>query len=178
MIIENFDQFILERFYQPSKETTNKIKKLVEKLEKKWIGGRAFFDALDYNIKHVIDQEVMLGLVKGNKNEWLASSGEFGDILYKLYQQGKFKCKGLVVFNGKMNANNLNAEYYYPKDIDIENKKFIYIDDSYFSGKTVNKINDYLKKYGSKIKSTSVVYDGSKIKKPNVNSFYRYYETS
>lgn len=139
-------------------------------------GGREFFDALDDAIKSVINEDMILALVRGNKNEWLATSGEFGDILYKLWKEGKFQCKGLVVFNGKMLTNKTGVNAWYPVDFELDNKNFIYVDDSLFSGGTAKKIDSFLREHNSSIKSISVIYDGSKEKSKLVKSFFRYYK--
>ena len=97
------------------------------------------------------------------------------DILYELYDNSKIKCKDVVVFNGKMQTKKTDISWYYPHDADISNRQYVYFDDSYFSGRTVEKINKFLSEYNSKIKSVNVVYDGSLKKKDNVHSFYRYY---
>lgn len=135
--------------------------------------GVSFFDALDDAIK---DEEIVLELVKNHEDDWIASSGGFGDVLFRLQEEGKFSCRGLVIFNGKMLTNNLGVNSWYPKEFDLNNKKFIYLDDSYFSGGTVKKISDFLKTKNSVITEVSVVYDGSEEKLDNVNSFYRYWD--
>jgi len=167
---------LFERFYQPPSDIKDRLDELVKRLEKKHGGGRQFFDALDDNIKSITNEDMTLALVKGTKNEWVASSGEFGDKLYKLWKEGKFECKGLVIFNGKMLTNKTGVNSWYPEDFDLDDKKFIYIDDSYFSGSTVSKIDNFLKTKDSKVKRVFVIYDGSKVKKKGVNSFFRYYQ--
>jgi hypothetical protein len=59
---------------------------------------------------------------------------------------------------------------------EVLDKKFVYVDDSYFSGKTAEKINNYLSLRNSKISTIEVIYDGSKDRKNNVKSFFRYYK--
>ena len=81
----------------------------------------------------------------------------------------------MLVFNGKMRTSQIGIRSYYPLDFDIKDKNFVYFDDSYFTGSTANKINRFLIENGSKIKSVSVIYDGSKKKRKGVNSFFRYY---
>jgi len=58
----------------------------------------------------------------------------------------------------------------------VYNKNFIFIDDSFYSGKTRNCIDAELQKYDSKIIRTIVCYDGSKEKDDTVSSLYRYYK--
>ena len=166
---------VFERFYNPPSEIKTRLQSIVDELIEKHKGGRQFFDALDDAIKNVINEDMILALVKGNKNEWLASSGEFGDILYKLWKEGKFECKGLVIFNGKMLTNREGVKAWYPSDFVLNDKNFIYVDDSLFSGSTARKINDFLKSQNSRIKSISVIYDGSKEKSKMIKSFFRYY---
>lgn len=149
----------------------DEIKKIIDNIPHR--RGVEFFDMLDDAIK---DEKIALELVKKYKNDWVVSSGGFGDILYNLYKDGKFSCKGLVIFNGKMLTNNLGVESWYPKNFDLENKKFVYLDDSYFSGGTVRKVTDFLKTKNSSVYEVSVVYDGSEVKLDNVHSFYRYWD--
>ena len=51
------------------------------------------YSALDQAIKDVTSYDMILALLKGNTNEWIVSSGEFGDAIYKLWKENKFKCK-------------------------------------------------------------------------------------
>jgi hypothetical protein len=152
------------------------MKSIVDELTIKYRKGRPFFNALDDIIKNKDNRDIILELVKNCENEWIASSGEFGKIIYDLYSDGIFKCKGVVVFNGKMLTNNISVESWIPEEFDLNNKDFIYVDDSYFSGGTVKKIEGFLLNYNSKIKLVNVMYDGSEEKSTLVNSFYRYWD--
>lgn len=167
---------IYERFYKPPDEIVSRLNSLVDDLRIKYHGGREFFDALDKSIKHITSRDMILHLLRGNDNEWIISSGEFGDIVYQLWKDKKFQCKGVVVFNGKMNSYKIGVVRWYPDNFDFNDKKFIYVDDSLFSGSTYKKINDFLKAYNSEIKSISVIYDGSKEKNKMIKSFFRYYD--
>lgn len=154
-----------------------KLNRIIEDLLLKYKGGRPFFNALDDAIKDPVNEEFIIEIVKGMDNEWLATSGEFGDRLYNLWKNGTIKCKGIIVFNGKMCTKRKGVTCWYPVDIDVDNKRFIFVDDSLFSGSTAKKIDDYLSEYhNSSIKSVSVVYDGSPNKTPMVKSLYRYYK--
>ena len=166
---------IFERFYNPPQEIKDKLDAIVKDLLLKYDGGRPFFNALDASIKSITNNHMILALVKGNSNEYIATSGEFGDIIYKLWKEGKFNCKGMVVFNGKMLTDRTGVNAWYPEDFDLNDKQFVYIDDSLFSGSTYRKINEFLTDHNSKIKSISVIYDGSKNKNKLIRSFFRYY---
>jgi len=167
--------FLFEKFYHPPEEIKDKLKKIISELLFKHEGGRPFFDALDDAIKDIINEDITIALLKGKTNEWVATSGGFGDKVYDLWKRNKIKCKGVVVFNGKMTTHKIGVHSWYPKDFDISNKQFVYVDDSYFSGSTAHKINNFLKENNSLIKNVSVVYDGSKQKVKGVKSFFRYY---
>jgi hypothetical protein len=166
---------IFEKFYSPPLEVKERLNKAVSELLNKYEGGRPFFHALDGFIKDMTNEDIILALLQGTSNEYICASGEFGDKIYKLWKDGKFKCKGVLVFNGKMRTSQIGIKSYYPSNFLIKDKKFVYVDDSYFTGSTANKINRYLIENGSKIKSVSVVYDGCKKKRRGVNSFFRYY---
>ena len=59
---------------------------------------------------------------------------------------------------------------------DINNKDFIFVDDSFYSGTTGYSIDQFLKRVGSKILKTYVVYDGNDKKSDNRIALYNYYD--
>lgn len=158
------------------KNIYKKLEDLVAELIQKHIGGVKFFEALDMNIKDTMNKDIVLELVKSFSDEYIISSGEFGEVLYDLHKNNQFKCIDIVYFNGKIATEGKEVSSYYPKSFDLKNKKFVFVDDSYFSGITTKKIDEYLKKHNSKIKQVAVVYNGNKNKSSFVKSFYRYYK--
>ena len=58
----------------------------------------------------------------------------------------------------------------------IKGNTFLFIDDSYFSGKTALVVKEEIERLGGVFKGTLVAYDGSKVKEENVWSLYRYYD--
>ena len=166
---------IFEKFYHPPLEIKEKLNSIIQNLLVKYKGSE-FFDELDNAIKDVYNENMILALVKGNSNQWIATSGGFGSTLYNLWKLGKFKCKGIVTFNGKIATEGKDVNNWHPSDFDISNKEFVYVDDSYWSGGTAKKINDFLLTQNSKIKFVCVIYDGSKEKSKMVKSFFRYYK--
>ena len=167
---------LFENFKSIPKSIKDRLEGVIRDFRVRLRGGRDFFNAMDAYIKDPSNIDIILELVSKHENDLISTSGEFGDILYKLWIENKFKCKGMIVFNGKMQTNNIGISSYYPNEFDLNNKKFVYIDDSYFSGSTVTKVKEFLKKHNSNIKSVSVIYDGSKEINDNVNSFIRYYD--
>jgi hypothetical protein len=152
-----------------------KLDNIIQDLLDKYKGGRPFFTALDDHIKDGTNEFMILDLAKGLENEFICSSGEFGDKLYELYKSGKLKCREVLIFGGKISTNKTGITPYYPTDFYLDEKEFVYLDDSYFSGRTVKTIDNYLDNFNSRIKEVRVVYDGSKEKLPYVKSIYRYY---
>lgn len=155
----------------------HRFESMVQDLIEKYGGGRPFFDALDDTVKNTINRDIMLEVLKGLENEWVITSGGFGDFVNDLYENGEFKCLGVGVYNGGMCTRGKGVTCWYPPGFKMDDKVFVYVDDSYFSGGTVRTINEYLKKFhNSHIKEVSVAYDGSKNKSPMVRSLYRYYD--
>lgn len=176
--LKTFEEFITEKpgGLNPPDSIYKNLEELIDKLLVKHKGGKPFFDALDDQIKNVLNKKMIIALLKPFENEYIASSGGFGDTLMKLYKKKAFKCKGFVTFNGKMLTLGKGVESYKPEDFDVKKKSFVFVDDSYFSGGTARKIESFFIANGSKVKSVAVIYDGSKTKRKVVNSFYRYYE--
>jgi hypothetical protein len=181
--LPSYFEFINERLLtenpggmNPPKNIYQDLHDLVETLEAKYEGGRKFFDALDDNIKNVTNSDMIIELVKPFKNEYIAGSGGFGKTLFELHKKNMFKCKGIIIFNGKIATEGKKVEGYYPKDFDITGKEFVFIDDSYFSGGTARAIKAYMNDKDSEMKQVAVIYDGSKKKTEFVKSFFRYYK--
>lgn len=89
---------LFEKFYNPPLEIRERLDSAVKELLVKYEGGRPFFHALDSYIKDMINEDMILSLLRGNSNEYLCSSGEFGDKIYKLWKEGKFQVQGNVGF--------------------------------------------------------------------------------
>lgn len=140
-------------------------------------GGETFFDNLDKEVqrKPIVDQ--LLELIEGNKN--IVVSGKFGWFLYTyLGIKIAYKYRNFLIVNGGLRKGEpirfLDSSYI--RDEGLDNLDFIFVDDSFYSGKTRDIINKELNKYDSKIIKTYVIYDGSINKDESVISMYRYYD--
>lgn len=108
------------------------------------------------------------------KDEIIIASGKFGSFFNNWWNANTNYNNKLIIVNGGLRVGN-KIDLSYIKDY-IKNKKFIFIDDSFYSGKTRNTIKNELEKYNANLNKTYVIYDGSKARDDNVCSLYRYYD--
>lgn len=149
----------------------NKIFETVNELLEKYIGGQIFFTELDKAVK--FDMEILRQLV--NQAHILAHNAQTiasGEIGLSMHNMG-IDIDYLVPGGLRHDPTKINLE---PFKGDIEGREFLFIDDSYFSGKTVTVVREEIERLGGKFLGTLVVYDGAKIKDDKVWSLYRYYD--
>lgn len=157
---------------------TDNINYLVEECLIQHEGGEKFFDAIDEKLRNdKLLLTMMIGKVLEQKSfDYIIVSGHFGNV-FKSFCQKNFDQelgKNIIVTNGGLRKNNSITTFW--KDYDIENKNIIFIDDSFYLGRTRDKIKSAIEEHHGKFVCTYVFYDGSKIKDPLVHSFYRYYD--
>lgn len=141
-------------------------------------GGNKFFDAIDEKLR---DDKTLINMMikKVTANEvfdYIIVSGKFGTVFKEYcnnYLDNDFNNK-IIVVNGGLRKDNDIISFW--EDFDIKNKKIVFIDDSYYLGRTRNKIKKAIEENDGNLICTYVFYDGSKIKEDNVHSFYRYYD--
>ena len=78
----------------------------------------------------------------------------------------------VIVVNCSLRKGEIYAEF---RGKYFNNKKFIFIDDSFYSGKTLSKIKEYLLSSNGELIATYVFYDGCKEKTKDLYSIYSYY---
>ena len=144
----------------------------VNELLEQYIGGQIFFTELDKAVK--FDKEVLESLILkveeiADPHTYTIASGEIGLAMHNLRVDIDFLVPGGL----RHDPSKINLEPF--KDT-INGRHFIFIDDSYFSGKTATVIREEIERYGGKFDGTLVAYDGSKVKEDNVWSLYRYYD--
>ena len=115
----------------------------------------------------------------------LVISGGFGYLIMFMLKKDEIKCGGTIlqVSGGltshftDMNKIKKSKEVIIQKQTgDIDNKDFIFVDDSFYSGTTGVSIDHFLKKHSSRILKTYVIYDGNDTKSSDRVSLYRYYD--
>jgi len=150
------------------------IANIVETCVRKHTGGEEFFTALDLRLK---DRTILCSLLDEVlkfqypevESMGLVVSGKFGQFVSDNSPTGNI----LHVSGGLREDKPLEIIRHLE---DTECKHFIFLDDSFYSGKTRDTIKEYLESNGNTLLETFVVYDGSKEKDENVHSLYRYYK--
>lgn len=150
----------------------NKIFDKVNELLEQYIGGQIFFTELDRAVK--FDKEVLESLMIEAANlidddTYTIASGEIGLAMHNLHVDVDFLVPGGL----RHDPTKINLAPFLDK---VKGKKFLFIDDSYFSGKTATVIKEEVEKLGGIFVGTLVAYDGNKTKEENVWSLYRYYD--
>lgn len=141
-------------------------------------GGTKFFDAIDEKLRNDnVLLLMMIGKILTNeKFDYLIVSGKFGNVFKDFCSKhiNEEFCKNIIIVNGGLRHGIDIIDFY--NSYDIKNKNLIFIDDSYYLGRTRNKIKETIAENGGNLICTYVFYDGSKIPDESVNSFYRYYD--
>lgn len=150
----------------------NKIFEKVNGLLEQYIGGQIFFTELDKAVK--FDRDVLESLIVeaanlADNDTYTIASGEIGLAMHNLDVDVDFLVPGGL----RHDPTKINLAPFIDR---IKGKKFLFIDDSYFSGKTAMVIKEEVERLGGIFVGTLVAYDGSKIKEENVWSLYRYYD--
>lgn len=157
----------------------NKIKNFVNICLDKYSGGESYFTELDRLIKN--DNKLLIDFIetaiKDSGINNVVISGEIGRIYYQLKQNGRLKQDiRLCILPGGLRfeyQEDFNPEYC---ESDVEGKNFIFLDDSYYSGKTAKAVQKWTKDHGGSVVKSYVFYDGSYEKSDNVVSLYRYWD--
>jgi hypothetical protein len=140
---------------------------IIQNLLDKYVGGQVYFTALDKHIQHKLISDKLFSIT--SKNNIVIVSGGFGRFIKRIYPE-----KNILLLNGGLrHTKKINLECIAEK---IKNKDFIFIDDSYYLGRTRNVIRAEIERLKGNFKHTYVIYDGSKIKDKEITSLYRYHD--
>lgn len=169
-------------------KNTEKVNNWIKEISKETKGGNLFFDKIDDKIKS--DKNIIIDLFTNINKDFgtnynLVVSGEFGNLVFHLLRKDDIICKGSILlvsggltshFNDMDKIKKIKEVRIIRKSGNIENKDFIFVDDSYYSGTTEFSINHFLKSYNSKIIKTYIVYDGNDKRDKDRISIYNYYD--
>lgn len=149
----------------------NEMFETVNGLLEKYIGGQIFFTELDKAVK--FNKDILTELTEMVKKEfsfaYTIASGEIGLAMHNLGVDIDFLVPGGLRFD----PTKINLEPFADR---IKDQDFIFIDDSYFSGKTAMVVKEEIERLGGRWIGCCVAYDGSKHKEDRIYSLYRYYD--
>ena len=151
----------------------NEMFETVNQLLEQYIGGQIFFTELDKAVK--FNREILKELnavaqdTFGMYNPLTIASGEIGLSMHNLGVHIDLLVPGGLRFD----PNKINLE---PFENKIRGRAILFIDDSYFSGKTATVIREEIERLGGRWLGSLVAYDGAKVKDDKVYSLYRYYD--
>ena len=158
------------------------MKSIVNECLDKYKGGEEYFNELDGMVKNNETLMVLFLIYAVNTSSCdnVILSGGIGLKYLQLQLQNKIPehINIMVVNGGLRKGKEITGGIMSNLEVIPENlydQQIIFIDDSFYSGKTHNKIETFLRSRGSTIYRTYVFYDGSKEKYGNVYSLYRYY---
>lgn len=159
------------------KEMMNPI---VEKCLDRYGGGESYFTEIDAMIKSnpVLMSEYIQYITEKENIYNVILSGEIG--LKYFAMQLKHQIPGdinLFLLPGGLRKDKTILENMLQdkNSYQLKQQKYLFLDDSYYSGKTLNTVSEYIHNIGNILQNTYVFYDGSPVK-TNVKSLYRYYD--
>jgi len=152
------------------------IEKYVYECVKKHIGGEKFFDALDDFIRN---DRAVFGVLKtladniSDKRVNIIVSGKFG-VAWNEYHSS-------FIVNGNLIPDDNYVDPMFDKPFKEWDNAipgvWVFVDDSYFLGRTAKKVQDFVERNGGEFVGVVVAYDGSKEKKRwDLKCLYRYYD--
>ena len=144
----------------------------VNKLLEEYIGGQIFFTALDKAVKFdfsILDQLMRAVRTRFGTDVCTIASGEIGLAMHNFGVKADFLVPGGL----RHDPSKIHLE---PFKDSIKDNKFVFVDDSYFSGRTALVVKEEIERLGGIFLGTYVAYDGSKHREQDVHSLYRYYD--
>ncbi len=161
----------------------NELDLIVKEMLEKHQGGEEFFNHLD----QAVQQNPIVNQIYKKAYFWIVESrlespafivsGKFGRFFdnWHITEPGIYESLPIIVVNGGMRKGIPIDRLTYLKDL-IKDRAFIFIDDSFYSGKTRNAVKAEIVRLGGALFKTFVIYDGSVTQDPDVESLYRYHK--
>ena len=163
--------------------TLNEMKHRMSQITKKCIdshgGGEEYFNELDDLIKN--DEDFLMSYLTHISQSSVKNIIVSGGIGYKIavlkHKYSWFlEDYNIVYVNGSL-RKGLPIQYSNWKLDSYKNQPLIFVDDSYYSGKTLRIVRTYIEEVlGGYLQDSYVFYDGSEDNLDDVVSLYRYYD--
>lgn len=150
-----------------------KLDSLVKDMLEEHKGGTAFFDHLDEAIQK--DETIVNSFIDMIPDDYgIIGSGKFGRFFLNYFkQQRPAEARTIITVNGGLRKQETIDDLSY---LDLQHRELIFVDDSFYSGKTRNKVQMEVERNGGLVIATYVLYDGSHEKDETVHSLYRYHD--
>ena len=156
------------------------MKRIVQKCIELHGGGEEYFDELDGLIKE--DKQFIISffsyITQESETKNIIVSGELGNKIAALRNKYNWFLKNCNIeyVNGSLRKGE-PIQYSNWKLDSYKNQPFIFVDDSYYSGKTLRMVRTYIEEVlGGYLQNSYVFYDGSEDNLDDVKSLYRYYD--
>lgn len=163
--------------------TMNEMKRRMSQIVQKCIdshgGGEEYFNELDDLIKN--DEDFLMSYlthISQSSIKNIIVSGEIGSRIAELKKEHQWFLESCNIeyVNGSL-RKGLPIQYSNWKLDSYKNQPFIFVDDSYYSGKTLRIVKIYIEEVlGGYLQNSYVFYDGSEDNLDDVKSLYRYYD--
>lgn len=167
-----------------------KLNEIVKEMLDNHGGGQTFFDNLDAEIRENNDlirvflDEYVYEYIDTSEDypDTIIVSGRFGRALQQYGLEEELRRElhiRLIVVNGGLRKGEPIddfKEFVNNYHMSMCHGNYIFIDDSFYSGKTRDVVKDKIESYNGTLLHTIVLYDGSIKKDDNVTSMYRYYD--
>lgn len=163
-------------------KTIKEFEKNIEYLLETYVGGVPFFDKLDESIRN---QEFWRGVFLPAIHDLMGY--EMYDY-YLIFSGGFARWKinssilngvcphNYIIVNGGMRDKDAEVDNLSYLEHILHGRKCLFVDDSFYSGGTRDKIKNEVIRLGGIFVGTYVAYDGSQVKEDDVHSLYRYYD--
>lgn len=150
----------------------SKINCIVDTLIEKFVGGETYFDNLDEALRDPQNLDIIIELFQGLDGHSVIMSGKFGYYVLELFYRGLIPVKSLIVVSGGLRSSEIESAEFHNFSV---GDNFAFVDDSFYKGRTRDKVAEFLSKVGCNLIGTTVVYDGSTKRDETVRSLYRYH---
>lgn len=166
--------------------------KIIKLLREHPEGREKFFNALDLMVRSELDVLHSFYAFIENDN-WLSTllhdpnrsvgfvlSGSFGRAFFNRFQNAPIfrGVEDIIIVNGGIRTGSFVELF--KDDNTLYATDYIFLDDSFYSGSTRDRINAAIRVINPKrsIIHSFVVYDGSRNPQDNVTSMFKYYDSS
>lgn len=149
----------------------NNTEILIERLLATDVGGKEFYEILDMSVRNedfFIDLVMLAIDTFGRIPMNIVLSGQFG-VAFNEWSKNGILHK-LVVNGGLRYGDIIESSL---SDNEIRGREFVFLDDTFYKGRTRDKVREYVESRGGTLTDTFVVFDAGLSDDNSVHSIYR-----